>query len=674
MSTVQFTVLKAAVQQAYEAIKTLPLFASNATKDELWDVYIMKLTALGHNEIYRERGEHDCQCCKAFIRKVGNIVAIKDGQLVSIWDEINTGTYYDDLAATMSALVKNAGIRSIFLSDTEKVGTDSNVEIMDDGNTHVWEHFYLELNPALHVETNGDRRRHIVGRAGNHYASLKLSCEQLTLDAVNTVLDLVNDNNLYRGTEHKSTLELMRDVLTEYNSMDDASLWLWTKSRQLGSLATLRSTVIGTLVKDISSGMDLEQAVNSFEAKVAPHNYKRSSKVITKGMIEAAENKVKELGIEESLPRRPALITDITVNNVLWADAGAEAAMGGIFGDLKDAAKDTNVDLTKATAIGINDFMTKVLPSAKAVELLLENRLADTNAMTLVAPVDADAPSIFKWDNNFSWTYKGDVTDGIAEKVKKAGGKIDGAMRISLAWDNSDDLDLHINCPQNGHIFFGSRRSKRGLPMLDVDMNSERMNDKDPVENICYHEDRDIPRNQWITVKVNQYSRRGQSTEGFTVEIEIDGKIFSFFHRGALGNARTKQICRFKVDRNNQVEFSADSMDRTDSSRNTWGLSTQKFHRVQTVMHSPNHWDGNSTGNKHTFFILDNFVNPDAVRGFYNEFLSAELHENRKVFEVLGNRMKAQPIEGQLNGIGFSETVRNNVYLKVDGRLYQVSF
>lgn len=672
MSTIQFTVLKQAVQQAYERIKELPLFASNASKDELWDTYLETLGSLGHNEIYRERGEHDCQCCKQFIRKIGNIVAITpEGTLVSIWDEINTGTYYDTLAATMADLVKSKGIRGIFLSDTEKVGTDANVELMEDGSTHTWEHFYLELNPALHVETNGEKRRRLIGNAGDHWNSLKLSCEQLTVDAVDTVLELIADNNLYRGKEHEGTLKLMKKTLKEYSGQDDPTLWLWTTSRKLGSQATLRSTVIGTLVKDISSGMDLEQAVASFEAKVAPHNYKRSSKIVTAGMIKKAEETVASLGIEESLHRRPAVITDITVNNVLFADKSAKDAMDGVFGELRKETND-NVDVTKATPIGIEDFLGSIVPSATSIDALLENRIADSNAMTLVAPVNPDAPNILKWDNNFTWTYKGDVTDSIKEKVKAAGGKVDGALRISLAWDNSDDLDLHINCPRNGHVFYGNRRG-----MLDVDMNAcSNYNDKDPVENITYHNDMDVPKNQLIEVKVNNFTKRGQTTQGFTVQVEYKGVTHEFTYSKALRDSQTIDVVNFRVKTDGTVELSAlgSGVETESISKDTWGLTTQKFHRVSTIMHSPNHWDDNSIGNKHYFFMLDGFSNPDDVRGLYNEFLSDELHESRKVFEVLGSKLKAKAQEDQLNGLGFSETVRNHLIVRVDGRLYKIEF
>lgn len=668
MSTTQFVILKEAVQQAFDRIKHLPLFSSNATKDQLWDTYLEKLTTLGHNEIYRERGEHDCQCCKHFIRRIGNIVALQEGRLISIWDHIETGTFYDDLAKAMDKLVTEAGIRGIFLHEEDTCGTDRNLELRDDGSTHTWEHFYLELPEAL-VEKHGETRRRKIGSAGDHYGSLKLSMEQLTLDAVGTVLELINESSLYRGSEHLSTVKLMKELLNEYSTQPQKEHWLWLKSRELGPRSTVRSTVIGTLVRDISSGMDTEQAVKSFEAKVAPANYKRPKALITSSMIKSAEQKVTVLGIDEALYRRPALITDITVNNVLFADKTATEQMDGVFGQLK-ATQGTKVDKSKAQDITVHDFMQSVLPTVTKVDALLENRLAEPNGVTLVAPVNPKAPNILRWSNNFTWTYNGDITDAdIKERVAKAGGNVKGALRISLAWDCSDDLDLHVNCPKNGHVYFGNRRG-----LLDVDMNAgAHTNHVDPVENITYSKDSDVPKDSWISVKVNNYDRRGMVTKGFTVELEYKGVTHSFSYPQALRNNSTEDVIKFKVTSDGIVL--GQGMKSTDSTQDVWGLSTEQFHRVSSVMLSPNHWDNNSSGNKHYFFMLDNFANPDDVRGLYNEFLCDDLREHRKVFEVLGNKLKAKANPAQLSGLGFSETIRNNLIIKVDGgRVYNIKF
>jgi hypothetical protein len=61
-------------------------------------------------------------------------------------------------------------------------------------------------------------------------------------------------------------------------------------------------------------------------------------------------------------------------------------------------------------------------------------------------------------------------------------------------------------------------------------------------------------------------------------------------------------------------------------------------------------------GNKHTFFVIEGAKNDEPTRGFYNEFLHPRLEPHRKVFEVIGDKTKCQPTDGQLSGLGFSST------------------
>ena len=85
------------------------------------------------------------------------------------------------------------------------------------------------------------------------------------------------------------------------------------------------------------------------------------------------------------------------------------------------------------------------------------------------------------------------------------------------------------------------------------------------------------------------------------------------------------------------------------------------------IMNSPNHWDGQTTGNKHYFFMLEGCKQEGGARGFYNEFLTDDLRDHRKVFEVLGSKMKTPESDDQLSGVGFSSTQRNHVFCRVAG-------
>ena len=97
--------------------------------------------------------------------------------------------------------------------------------------------------------------------------------------------------------------------MTEFRSLQNR--WTQATDRRasvfanaMNAAARFRNTVIGTLDQDLSAGVDLEQAVRSFEAKVAPQNYQRPTALITPGMVKAAMKTIAELGSEESLQRR----------------------------------------------------------------------------------------------------------------------------------------------------------------------------------------------------------------------------------------------------------------------------------------------------------------------------------------------------------------------------------
>lgn len=95
------------------------------------------------------------------------------------------------------------------------------------------------------------------------------------------------------------------------------------------------------------------------------------------------------------------------------------------------------------------------------------------------------------------------------------------------------------------------------------------------------------------------------------------------------------------------------------------GLKTEQYVKVNALTLSSNHWAGMSEGNKHTFFVLDGALNDEPCRGIYNEFLHPRLEQHRKVFELIGDKTKCQPTEGQLSGLGFSSTKRDSVIVKV---------
>lgn len=642
------------------------LFQVEIDRDEIWRLYLDSFPE-GSNPMFRERTEHDCSACKSFVRTAGGIVSIKGNKLTTIWD-VDVKDPYKTVCKALSEYVCSKAIENIFLHFENRIGVTKNFEVNDEGLSVEWNHLYANLPKKAVAKKDGIGRIKSGKKAA--FDVFHRGMQELTVDSLETVIDLIKQGSLYRGEQNLAPLQKYLKLKRGFDKAKAKDLYCWTQAvNESPAITTLRNSSIGTLLIDLSEGKDLTHSVNAYERMVAPSNYKRPKALITKGMIKKAQEKVEELGLTGALNRRYAKPDDITINNVLFANFEAKKTMG-VFDALKADCTDKKPSYDKIEDVSIGDFIENILPKADSLSLFVDNDL-EKNLMTLVAPQDENAKHLFQWPNNFSWAYKGDVTDSIKERVKSAGGDVSGYIRVSLAWFNSDDLDLHIKEPKGGdHIYFSWKKSRRTLGKLDVDMNAgAHMNSVDPVENIVYPR-KDHLINGVYKVIVNNYLKRSRKNVGFVVEIEIDGKIKRFPYSAEVKNKEDVHVADISVSEN-KIEVKGKIPDALDS-KEVWGIKTNAYQKVSMMMLSPNCWDDKQYGNKHYFFMLEDCQAEEEPRGFFNEFLGGELIEHRKVFEVLGSKMSVEESDNQLSGLGFSSTIRDVVLCKVEGTFNRV--
>jgi hypothetical protein len=206
-------------------------------------------------------------------------------------------------------------------------------------------------------------------------------------------------------------------------------------------------------------------------------------------------------------------------------------------------------------------------------------------------------------------------------------------------------------------------------------MNAGGRRSRSPVENIVWANKRDLAEGEY-TVIVNNFTKRENQDFGFEIEFDYLGDTKHFAYDKAVPNKGNITALKFKYTHANGVQI-LESIASSSASKEMWGIHTQGFVPVETIMKSPNFWDDKHTGNQHTFFMLKGCQNPLPARGFYNEFLRDDLTEHRKVFEVLASKLKAQPSDSQLSGLGFSSTQRNQALVRVSGsfdRLMKINF
>lgn len=126
----------------------------------------------GTNPIFRERTEHDCQCCKQFIRNLGLLVVIEDGALQTVWGKLgDLPAPYGTVAAAMDELVKSSPILSVFRTNENKFGVEKNFDSKSD---IVWHHFYGDTPRRCVVSSPGEQ----IGSIGSMFRG-DLHLEQL---------------------------------------------------------------------------------------------------------------------------------------------------------------------------------------------------------------------------------------------------------------------------------------------------------------------------------------------------------------------------------------------------------------------------------------------------------------------------------------------------------------
>lgn len=120
----------------------------------------------------------------------------------------------------------------------------------------------------------------------------------------------------------------------------------------------------------------------------------------------------------------------------------------------------------------------------------------------------------------------------VDERLRRAGAK-SGDVQISLAWNNGNDLDLHVVAPSGERIFFNDRKSTcRGE--LDVDMNAAGPQSNRPVENIFWP-DGAAPKGRFA-VLVHHYKNHGsRDPTQYHVVVKVDGETRNFSGKLTFG-------------------------------------------------------------------------------------------------------------------------------------------
>jgi len=674
------------------------LFEIGVDVNELWEKYLSSFPA-GTNEYYRQRREFDCSCCRQFVKNIGNAVVIENNKIKTIWDFETNDTTFQPVINALSKYIKSQLVSDVYVTKFNKIGTDKNFEKSADGKITEWQHFYLDI-PSKFVDKSGKSEGDIKGTFRDTRNVFKRSLDEITEESLLTVLELISQNSLYKGEEWKAVLTEFLKYKKVYDKLkpEEKENYTWEQSVKVGgSMGRIKNSSIGTLLINISEDMDLDLAVKKYEAIVAPSNYKRPKAIFTKKMLDDAKKTIQELGYMEALEgRRFAKLDDITVNNILFSNKDSAKRINGmdIFDEMSKGIPVNPKKFSKVEEVSIDNFIKNILPTAKELEVLLENKHS-SSMVSLIAPENKDSKTMFKWDNNFSWAYSGNITDSdLTERVKAAGGRVDGILRFSHSWNydgmrNASLMDLHVFMPgstqqiimKNGkeiHDNYGNdervgwnhRNHYKSGGVQDVDYVNEAPAGYMPVENTTFPSMNRL-REGIYTFKIHNWKLRHPTNGGFKAEIAFGGQIYKFERREALEHKEWITLAKLELKNG---EFRILEMIENDTTPiEVWNLKTNQFVPVSVVMYSPNYWnEQQGIGHRHYMFMLKNCINSESPNGFYNEFLKEDLMKHKRVFEALGGKMAVKDVADQMSGIGFSSTKRNELLIKVKGQTERV--
>jgi hypothetical protein len=380
------------------------LFQTNAS--DLFDTYLKHLPS-------NARQHYNCNECRHFINRFGGLVTIDNkGKITSaLWDKDNTPSFFHESVTALQFAVENAKVTGVFIPEFRKLGTPKTGE---------WTHLSVTVPKELVNNSRLNTAYQVMAEKKEDHRMLSHAIQQFSLETVETALTLLQTESLYRSEKVLGVAQWFKDVHLQYKKGRNKTnvLWVAVANAPTG-FCHVRSSMIGTLLEDIESGMSFKSVSNRFKEKMNPMQYQRAQVAPSVGNIKRANEIFEKLGLEPSLERRFARIDEIKTS---WTprEYKQKASVGtGVFSHLepketKPLNRTGSLNNSIETAMTWSKFVKTVLPLAENIELYLGYERTNLSAITTA--VHEDAPPILQWDkeeqrNPFAWyLYNGGST------------------------------------------------------------------------------------------------------------------------------------------------------------------------------------------------------------------------------------------------------------------------
>jgi len=296
------------------ALASGPAFTTDLDPDALWRAYLRSFKP-------KDRKFHDCSACRRFIKCFGGLVLIgESGDTVPVVWMTGVPAEYREAFNACRKLVAKAKVSGVFLSSEKVWGLPE---------TGCWRHMaVVPPEGATYKQVPLKTAGQAMAEIRENFANVSRALGEFPLSLCERAVEILDTHSLYRSETVNNQGRWLRDLhLARRGATSEAKrrniTWLRVAKAPNG-FCHPRSSMVGTLLEDLASGMSVADAKERFAAKMDPLHYQRPQAAPTAGNIARAEKLFAELGLERALHRRFAQLHEV---DALWrAHAPSDAA------------------------------------------------------------------------------------------------------------------------------------------------------------------------------------------------------------------------------------------------------------------------------------------------------------------------------------------------------------
>jgi hypothetical protein len=372
------------------------LFTTDADPEIIWKAYLATIpddTRRQHN---------NCNCCRRFVQRYGGLVTVdeKGEQRSALWHESDAPNEIMAGIRSLRVAAEKALITGVFVSDEKVWGSP---QTKDGVRSGYWTHLALDPGPGR-VWSN--RVVTATAQAAIHlenHKHLGVALKEFKQEYIDQALAILRAEALSDSAKFIAVAEWLSARQGETRLRGRAGrnlIWRAVASAPAG-FCTPRSSMIGSLIEDLASGMPFQDVKKRFDAKMHPLKYKRPTAAPAAGNIKVAEEIIAKLGLEPSLRRRFATMSDVLT---VWKPRSFTEKprdSSGVFGGLTPKASSPSqasrgMVLPDQTMTWVK-FRDNFLGSAEKIEMLVPT--GNDSFAAMVTASDPSAPPLLLWDN-----------------------------------------------------------------------------------------------------------------------------------------------------------------------------------------------------------------------------------------------------------------------------------